>query len=106
MTSLALISNIFSGDGLVIFLIAFILVASKRLPPLAKAFAKGFRSALRGFSKSKDEIRHELDAELQNLGYSATRIENRRSVQSHPSASICRRLSVWLFPAPAFQPIS
>jgi sec-independent protein translocase protein TatA len=56
MTSLALISNIFSGDGLIIFLILLLLFGAKKLPELAK----GLGSAVREFSKAKDEIEHEI----------------------------------------------
>jgi len=56
MTTVALISNIFSGDGLIIFLILLLLFGAKRLPELAK----GLGSAVREFSKAKDEIEHEI----------------------------------------------
>jgi sec-independent protein translocase protein TatA len=56
MNTLALISNILSGDGLIIFLILLLLFGAKRLPELAK----GLGSAVREFSKAKDEIEHEI----------------------------------------------
>lgn len=56
MTSLAVISNLFTGDGLIIFLILLLLFGAKKLPELAK----GLGSAVREFSKAKDEIHHEM----------------------------------------------
>jgi len=52
MTSLALISNMFSGDGLIIILVVTLLFGAKRLPELAK----GLGSSIREFAKAKDGI--------------------------------------------------
>jgi sec-independent protein translocase protein TatA len=56
MLPLAIISNLFSGDGLIIFLILLLLFGAKKLPELAK----GLGSAVREFSKAKDEIQSEM----------------------------------------------
>ncbi len=56
MPPLAVISNLFTGDGLIIFLILLLLFGAKKLPELAK----GLGSAVREFSKAKDEIHHEM----------------------------------------------
>jgi sec-independent protein translocase protein TatA len=56
MLPLAVISNLFTGDGLIIFLILLLLFGAKKLPELAK----GLGSAVREFSKAKDEIHHEM----------------------------------------------
>ena len=107
VNTLASLLNLGGPNGLVVFLALLVFFGARRLPPLSKngkAFRSGYYSALREFSKSKDEIRQELDAELRNLGYSETRIERHRSVQSRLRAFINRRLSVWLSPVPAFQP--
>jgi len=56
MSTLALLPNLFGGDGLMILLILLLLFGAKRLPELAK----GLGSAVREFSKAKDEIEHEL----------------------------------------------
>ncbi len=56
MNILALLPNLFGGDGLIIFLILLLLFGAKRLPELAK----GLGSAVREFSKAKDEIEHEI----------------------------------------------
>ncbi len=56
MNSLALVGNLFGADTLVIFMILLLLFGAKRLPELAK----GLGSAVREFSKAKDEIEHEI----------------------------------------------
>jgi sec-independent protein translocase protein TatA len=56
MSTLALLPNLAGGDGLLILLIVLLLFGAKRLPELAK----GLGSAVREFSKAKDEIEHEL----------------------------------------------
>ena len=82
MNSLALISNIFSGDGLIIFLILLLLFGAKRLPELAK----GLGSAVREFSKAKDEIEHEITrpASVQP----PPRLEPARDVEPHVASSV------------------
>jgi sec-independent protein translocase protein TatA len=56
MTPLATFGNLFSGDGIIIFLILLLLFGAKKLPELAK----GLGSAVREFSKAKDEIHSEM----------------------------------------------
>ena len=56
MNSLALLPNLMGPDGLVIFLFILLFFGAKRLPELAK----GLGSAVREFSKAKDEIEHEI----------------------------------------------
>src|SRR5438552_3253723 len=81
MNSLALISNIFSGDGLIIFLILLLLFGAKRLPELAK----GLGSAVREFSKAKDEIEHEI---TRPASAPTPRIEPARDAEPHISSSV------------------
>ncbi len=56
MTSLAFVSNLFGTDSLLIFMVLLLLFGAKKLPELAK----GLGSAVREFSKAKDEIEHEI----------------------------------------------
>jgi sec-independent protein translocase protein TatA len=56
MSTLALLPNLAGGDGLLILLIVLLLFGAKKLPELAK----GLGSAVREFSKAKDEIEHDL----------------------------------------------
>ena len=56
MNSLAIISNLMSGDGLIIFVFILLFFGAKRLPELAR----GLGSAVREFAKAKDEIEHEI----------------------------------------------
>lgn len=49
-------SNMLGGDGIIIFGILLIFFGAKKLPELAK----GLGSAVREFSKAKDEIEHEF----------------------------------------------
>ncbi len=56
MNILANIGGLFGGDGLVIFLVMLLLFGAKKLPELAR----GLGSAIREFSKAKDEIEHEI----------------------------------------------
>ena len=56
MNTLALLPNLMGPDGLVIFLFILLFFGAKRLPELAK----GLGSAVREFSKAKDEIEHEI----------------------------------------------
>lgn len=56
MLPLAMISNLFNGDGIIIFLVLLLLFGAKKLPELAK----GLGSAVREFSKAKDEIHSEM----------------------------------------------
>jgi sec-independent protein translocase protein TatA len=56
MIPLAMISNLFNGDGIIIFLVLLLLFGAKKLPELAK----GLGSAVREFSKAKDEIHSEM----------------------------------------------
>jgi sec-independent protein translocase protein TatA len=56
MNSLALLPNLAGGDGLIIFIIILLLFGAKKLPELAR----GLGSAVREFSKAKDEIEHEI----------------------------------------------
>ncbi len=79
MYTLALVSNIFSGDGLLIMLVLLLLFGAKRLPELAK----GLGSAVREFSKAKDEIEHELT----RPATPAPRIEAPRDTQPQAIAS-------------------
>jgi sec-independent protein translocase protein TatA len=79
MYTLALISNIFSGDGMLIMLVLLLLFGAKRLPELAK----GLGSAVREFSKAKDEIEHEIT----RPAAPAPRIEAPQDTQPHAIAS-------------------
>ena len=56
MNSLAMIGNLFSGDGLIIFMILLLLFGAKKLPELAR----GLGGAVREFSKAKDEVEREM----------------------------------------------
>ena len=56
MLPLATFGNLFSGDGIIIFLVLLLLFGAKKLPELAK----GLGSAVREFSKAKDEIHSEM----------------------------------------------
>jgi sec-independent protein translocase protein TatA len=56
MTFLASPFNLAGGDGLIIFIIILLLFGAKKLPELAR----GLGSAVREFSKAKDEIEHEI----------------------------------------------
>jgi sec-independent protein translocase protein TatA len=56
MNTLALLPNLAGGDGVLILLVVFLLFGAKKLPELAK----GLGSAVREFSKAKDEVEHEL----------------------------------------------
>jgi sec-independent protein translocase protein TatA len=56
MLPLAMLSNLFNGDGIIIFLVLLLLFGAKKLPELAK----GLGSAVREFSKAKDEIHSEM----------------------------------------------
>jgi sec-independent protein translocase protein TatA len=76
MTTLALLPNLFGSDGLIIFLILLLLFGAKRLPELAK----GLGSAVREFSKAKDEIEHEITRPAQPRIESPKETEARRPV--------------------------
>ncbi len=52
MNNLALITNLLRGDGLIIVLVVVLLFGAKRIPELAR----GLGSAVREFSKAKDEV--------------------------------------------------
>jgi sec-independent protein translocase protein TatA len=56
MNILATLGNLGGIDGLFVLLIVLLLFGSKKLPELAR----GLGSAVREFSKAKDEIEHEL----------------------------------------------
>src|SRR4051794_28016762 len=56
MLPLAMVGNLFSGDGIIIFLVLLLLFGAKKLRELAK----GLGSAVREFSKAKDEIHSEM----------------------------------------------
>jgi sec-independent protein translocase protein TatA len=56
MNIVALLPNLAGGDGLIIFIIILLLFGAKKLPELAR----GLGSAVREFSKAKDEIEHEI----------------------------------------------
>src|SRR4051812_18194730 len=56
MIPLATFGNIMGFDGLLIFLVLLLLFGAKKLPELAK----GLGSAVREFSKAKDEIHSEM----------------------------------------------
>lgn len=56
MLPLATFGNIMGFDGLLIFLVLLLLFGAKKLPELAK----GLGSAVREFSKAKDEIHSEM----------------------------------------------
>lgn len=56
MSILASPFNLGGPDGLIIFIIVLLLFGAKRLPELAR----GLGSAVREFSKAKDEIQHEI----------------------------------------------
>jgi sec-independent protein translocase protein TatA len=56
MNILATFGNLGGVDGLFILLIILLLFGAKRLPELAR----GLGSAVREFSKAKDEIEHEI----------------------------------------------
>src|SRR4051794_34536777 len=56
MTILASPFNLGGPDGLIIFILILLLFGAKRLPDLAR----GLGSAVREFSKAKDEIEHEI----------------------------------------------
>src|SRR5215218_4910159 len=56
MTPLATFGNIMGFDGLLIFLVLLLLFGAKKLPELAR----GLGSAVREFSKAKDEIHSEM----------------------------------------------
>lgn len=56
MNILANLGGLFGGEGLVIFLVMLLLFGAKKLPELAR----GLGSAIREFSKAKDEIEHEI----------------------------------------------
>ena len=56
MSILASPFNLGGPDGLIIFILILLLFGAKRLPELAR----GLGSAVREFSKAKDEIEHEI----------------------------------------------
>lgn len=56
MTSLALLPNLAGPDGLIILMIILLLFGAKKLPELAR----GLGSAVREFSKAKDDIQSEM----------------------------------------------
>lgn len=56
MTSLALLPNLAGPDGLIILMIILLLFGAKKLPELAR----GLGSAVREFSKAKDDIQSEI----------------------------------------------
>ncbi len=56
MNSLALLPNLAGPDGLIIFAFILLFFGAKKLPELAR----GLGSAVREFSKAKDEIEHEI----------------------------------------------
>lgn len=56
MSSLALLPNLAGPDGIIILLIVLLLFGAKKLPELAR----GLGSAVREFSKAKDEIEQEV----------------------------------------------
>jgi len=85
MTIVALLPNLLGGDGLVIFLILLLLFGAKRLPELAK----GLGSAVREFSKAKDEIEHEITrpAETRPRIESPRETEVRKETEDHVSVA-------------------
>jgi sec-independent protein translocase protein TatA len=56
MYPLATFGNLAGFDGIFIFMVLLLLFGAKKLPELAK----GLGSAVREFSKAKDEIHHEM----------------------------------------------
>lgn len=56
MNFLALLPNLAGPDGLIIFMIILLLFGAKKLPELAR----GLGSAVREFSKAKDDIQSEI----------------------------------------------
>ena len=56
MNFFALLPNLAGPDGLIIFLIILLLFGAKKLPELAR----GLGSAVREFSKAKDDIQSEI----------------------------------------------
>ena len=75
MYPLATFGNLAGFDGILIFLILLLLFGAKKLPELAK----GLGSAVREFSKAKDEIHHEMTRPADP----APRIEAPRYTEPH-----------------------
>ncbi|MHA3773162.1 Sec-independent protein translocase subunit TatA/TatB [Verrucomicrobiota bacterium sgz303538] len=76
MNFLALLPNLAGPDGLVIFLIILLLFGAKKLPELAK----GLGSAVREFSKAKDDIQSEI---TRPASQPSPQIESPRDTQPH-----------------------
>jgi sec-independent protein translocase protein TatA len=76
MNSLALLPNLAGPDGLIILMIILLLFGAKKLPELAR----GLGSAVREFSKAKDDIQ----SEMMRPPVEAPRIESPREEQQQP----------------------
>lgn len=63
MNTLAIISNLFGGDGWILLVIVLILFGAKRLPELAR----GAGQAIREFNKAKDEFEREITKPAQEV---------------------------------------
>ena len=63
ITPLAMFSNIFGPDMLVIFLIVLLLFGAKKLPELAR----GLGQSLNEFKKAREDFEHELKAGQQHV---------------------------------------
>src|SRR3954466_8487314 len=79
MNFLALLPNLAGPDGLIIFILILLLFGAKRLPELAR----GLGSAVREFSKAKDEIEHEIT----RPNPPARQIEPPRGTEQHLASS-------------------
>lgn len=81
MNFLALLPNLAGPDGLIIFLIILLLFGAKKLPELAR----GLGSAVREFSKAKDDIQSELTRPP--VSTPAPQIETPRDTQPHVAST-------------------
>lgn len=79
MNFLALLPNLAGPDGLIIFLIILLLFGAKKLPELAR----GLGSAVREFSKAKDDIQ----SEITRPAAPAPQIESPRDTQPHVASN-------------------
>src|SRR3954447_24490140 len=79
MYPLATFGNLAGFDGIFIFMVLLLLFGAKKLPELAK----GLGSAVREFSKAKDEIHHEMTRPPD----STPRIEPPRYTEPHLTAA-------------------
>ena len=80
MNFLALLPNLAGPDGLIIFMIILLLFGAKKLPELAR----GLGSAVREFSKAKDDIQSEI---TRPASAPSPQIESPRDTQPHVASN-------------------